>query len=261
MAETTRYLDWSFLYGATEVPFVPGTLAAGNDKRVEELQSGAKLAPDLAQVIGKKPWIKATLLDPSVISAWTIIGSTPASITGTWRTYLQNGGLGATYKSLSIASGVILPVQLSGGPNKAATLDVLAVACFVTGTGIAFGTSSATGGAVTKAYYPTTITVGSAVGNIVSVQNSWNYQVQDDDQLEPAYYYHNKYAMTGNVVVKDLAQITSARLEDGSTEAVTLLFTDANNAANTVTVSLGNCKIHAEISGGDGTISWSQLAA
>jgi hypothetical protein len=261
MAETTKYLDWSFLHASTEVPFVPGTLAAGNDKRVEELMSGRKLAPDLMQVTGKKPFIKATLLDPSICAAWTAIGSSPATITATWRTYLQDGGLGASYKSLVISKGILIPLQLSAGATKAATLDVMALAAFSTGTGITFGTSSATGGAVAKAYYPTTITVGSAVGNIVSVQNSWNYAVQDDDQLEPSYYYYDKYAMTGNAVVKDLAQITSARLEDGSTESVTLLFTDANNGANTVTVTLGNCKIHAEINGDTGTISWSELAA
>lgn len=261
MAETTRYLDWSFKHGSTEVPFVPGSLAAGNDKRIEELMSGRKLAPDLYQVTGKKPFIKATLLDPSICTAWTIIGSSPATVTATFRNYLQNGGLGGVYKSLVISKGILVPLQLSAGVNKAATLDVMALAGFTTGTGITFGTSSATGGAVSKAYYPTTVTVGSAVGNIVSVQNSWNYSIQDDEQLEPDYYYYDKYAMTGNAVVKDLAQITSARLEDGSTEAVTLLFTDANNGANTITVSLSNCKIHAEVSGGEGTLSWSQIAA
>ena len=260
MPDVTRYLDWSLKLGETEVPFVAGSLAAGNDKRTEELQSGRKLAPDLIQVTGKKPFIKATILDPSVLTTWTAIGSEPAAVTATWRTYLQDGGLGASYKSILMAKGVIMPVQLSGSPTKAATLDILALAAFTTGSALTFGTTSATGGAVTKAFYPTTITVGSAVGKIVSVQNSWNYQVQDDDQLEPAYYYYDKYAMSGQAVVKDLAQVTAARLEDGSAEAVTLLFTDANGAT-TVTVSLGNCKIHAEISGGDGTLSWSQLSA
>ena len=223
--------------------------------------SGRKLAPDLYQITGKKPFIKATLLDPSILTAWTAIGTNPASITATWRNYLQNGGLGGVYKSVAISKGIFIPLQLSAGATKAATLDVLAIAAFTAGTGITFGTASATGGAVVKAYYPTTITVGSDVGKIVSVQNSWNYATQDDDQLEPGYYYYDKYAMTGNCVLKDLAQITSARLEDGSTEAVTLLFTDANNGANTITVSLGDCKIHAEMSGGEGTLSWSQIAA
>lgn len=262
MADITKYLDWSWKHGTTEIALVPGTLAAGNDKRTEELVSGKKLAPDLIQVTGKKPFLKATVLDPSVITAWTALGtSTVSTVTATWRSYESNGGLGATYKSCSVAQGVLVPLQLSASATKAATLDLVCYAAFNAGTGITFGTTSTAGGAVTAAYYPTSVTVGgTAVGNVVSVQHSWNYTVQDDDQLEPTYYYHDRYAHSGNAVVKDLSKVTSARLEDGSSETVVLLFTDANNTSATLSVNLGTCKVHAEISGDTGTISWSDLA-
>jgi hypothetical protein len=262
MAETTRYLDWSFMLGTSEAPFVPGSLAAGNDKRTEELMSGRKLTPELAQITGKRPWLKVSLLDPSLVTTWTVIGTTPASVTSTWRTYLQNGGLGTTYKSFSMAAGVLVPLQLSAGATKAATLDIMALSTFAGGTGMAAGTSSAAGVAVAKAYYPTSVSVGTAgtyIGNLISVQHSWNYAIQDDDQVEPSYYYYDSAPQSGSAVCKDLSKVTLGRLEDGSTEALAIVFTDANNTSNTVTVSVDHCKIHAEISGGEGTISWSQL--
>lgn len=264
MADINRYCEWSLKFGSTESPFEPGSLSAGNDARTEELQSGRKLRSELIQVIGKKPFIRASLTDPSLLTTWTAItsGGSIASVSGIWRAYESNGGLGAGYKSLVINQGIAIPVRLQAAANRHATLDALFIAAFSAGTGITFGTTTSAGATMAKAFYPTSVTVGgTALNNVMSIEHNWAYQAQDDEQLEPAYYFYDKAAESGQATVKDLAGVTSARLEDRSTESVVLVFTNANSTSETVTVTLGNCKINAEINSDAATISWNRLNA
>lgn len=256
MADIKRFTDWALLLGATSTPFQAGSLRAGNDMRLDDLQSGGDLNIHLRQVIGKRPFLRALLMDPSAVTAWTKIGTSPASVTGIWRAYEQDGGLGAGYKSVAMSKGIILPVRLSGSVDRHATMEVLAIAGFAVGTGVTVGSTSGSVATVSKAFYPTNIVVGGTTfAEVRSIDVEYQYAVQDDDQLEPGYYYYDRYALAGNAVVKDLAAVTAARLEDGASEAVTVLFTDANNGANTVSVSLGTCHVRASIDGPMATLA------
>jgi hypothetical protein len=264
MPETpiARYADFALLLASTSTPFEPGSLEVGNDKKTEDLKSGMALNIALQQIIGKKPFVKFTLLDPSLVTAWTKFGSgqTITSLTAIFQAYAADAGFAASYLSFALSKGIIVPVQLTGSVDKKATLDCIAHGLFATGTGFTVGTASGATAAITKAYYPTNIIIGAnTIVALKSINVNWQYGLQDDDQLEPTYYYYDLATMRGTAVVKDLAMVTAARLEDGSSETVTALFTDANNGANTITVSLGTCKIHASIKGGDATIDFTKI--
>jgi hypothetical protein len=263
MTDISRYADIALLFGAASVPFEPGSLEVFNDPRTEDIQSGNSLNISLRQVLGKRPGIKATLLDPSLVTAWAKFGAGAAitSITGVFQAYAKDGGLGTGHISYLMASGVIMPSALRASTANKATLEVIAHAHFSTGTAMTVGTSSGAAAAVTKAFYPTSITLGAgaAITQLKGVQANWKYQLQDDDALEPEYYYYDRYTMQGSATVKALAAATAARLEDGTTETVSILLTDANNASNTITINFGTCKVFATVKGDEATIEFAKL--
>jgi len=260
MADVTKYGDYGLDLNGAAAPFERGSLVVGNDVVTDRIRSGAAMTDDLIQVVVKQPMIRASLLDPSLVTAWAALGT--GGLKATFRAYEQNGGFGAGYKSYQLANGIIMPVSLQANVLQRATLEILAMGTFTTGTGMTVGTGSTTPADVTKAYYPTSITVGSdTITALTSVNANWQYGTQHDDQLEPSYYYYDNYTMQGNAMVKDVAMVTAARLEDGTSEAVTVLLTDANNGSNTVSVSLGTCKVFATVQGDMANIQFEKLAA
>jgi hypothetical protein len=257
MADTSKYMDYALSIEGTAAPFEPGSLSIGNDAVLDRIKSGLQLTDDLIQVIRKQPMIRATLLDPSLVTAWTELST---GVVATFRAYEQNGGLGSTYKKFTAANGVIMPVSLQAAVDRKAMLEVLCMAAFSAGTAIAIAATSGSPATVTKAYYPTSLTITSAITQLRNINVNWQYAVQNDDQLEPAYWYYDRYTMTGDAMVKDLDEVTAARLEDGSEESVTALLTDANNGSNTVSVPLGTCKVFATVQGDMARLSFEKLA-
>jgi hypothetical protein len=262
MADAVRYVPFALLLGSTPVGF--SELNLMNDARIDEIRSGASLQPDLLQVIGKRPALQATIFDPSLVTAWAEFGSgkTITQISGHWRALLQNGGPTGSWLSRAMAGGVVMPVSLNAPVDQKATLQILALAHFAAGSAVTHGTTSATAATVAKAFYPTSIVIGTdTVVAIRSLNINWNYGVLDDDQLEPAYYVYEQFGFTGSAQLKDLSKSTQARFEDGSAESVTVLLTDANSGANTVSIALGTCKVFTTISGNQMNVNFTKLAA
>jgi len=259
----TRSTPWALTLSGTSRPIEQESLRIFNEPTEDRLRSGGQIRDDLIQIVGKRPAIRAVLTDPTLVTAFQLFGAgkTYTSMAAVWQDYASNAGLAATYNSYTLANGILLPVSIQAGPREHAKIEVLGLGIMTAGVGFVIGTTSAASATNTAAYYPGSVTVGGAsIGNMVSIQHNWNYQVQDDDQLEPAYYYYDRAAETGTMVLKDLDKVTVARLEDGATEAVVLNFDDANSAG-TQAFSLGNCKVFIEIDGKNAQLTYERLAA
>jgi len=264
MADAVRYAPYALNLGGSPVGFEQMDLV--NDPQTDEIRSGATLHPNLIQVIGKRPGLSVTLLDPSDMTlAWQAYGSGESitSLQAFWRAAEQDGTWGGSYISRQSASGVIFPVSLTGSPDQKATLQAVALAHFAAGTAWTVGsTSQAEVTGLTKAFYPTNIIIGS--DTMVALRNinvQWNYTPEDDDQIEPAYYIYEQFTLNGTADVKDLSKVSEARFEDGTEEDVSVLFTDANNGSNTVSVDFGTCKVFGTITGGLGSFRFQKLAS
>ena len=256
MADIKRFADYGLEIQGSTQPFEPGSLNAGNDAVTDRIRSGQAMYDDLIQWVGKQPTLGATLLDPSVITDWT----KESGITACWRAFEENGGWGTGYKSIAFPKAVIYPMTLQGDQNTKATTEIEARAIFEAGSAATIGTASVSRPSVTAAYYPTSITIGGgAISALMSINVNWNWNVQNDEQVEPGYYYYASAEQTGQAQVKDLDEITAARLVDSSEETVVALFTDANNDSNTVSVDLGTCKVNAEVQGDMATINFEKI--
>jgi hypothetical protein len=237
--------------GSTSIPF-EGMRVRGEIFK-DLIQSGDVLRDDLIQVVGKRPTIEVGLLDPTIVTGWEIIksGGDHASINAHWLCYDDEGGLGSAYISLVNSLGRIHPVSLTASSRQKAIMQVRALLLFASGTAFTLGTSSGDRAAATKAFYPTSLTIGSAITALRDLTVNWDYTYQDDDALEPTYMYYDKFRMTGTATVRDLSEATKARIEDTQSSTVTALFTDANDGGNTASVALGTCRVQAEIDGRD----------
>lgn len=268
MPASTIYAPQALKFSGTpdvEVPFVPGSLDCSGGLQTEDLRSGNSLTPDVISVVGKRPFLRSTILDPSLLSAAQAVGSgeTVTSVVAAWRAYEQNGTLSSTYKSVTGAQGLLLPVTLNFSAQSRATLDVIFLAAFSSGTAFSVGTSAGTLATVSKAFYPTSLVVGGSltIDDIQSGQVSYNYQSIDDNSQEPEYYSVNSAAKTGSVVTQDLAAVTAARLEDGAVETCVLTLTNRESGGGTVVVNLGDCFVQATINGGEASIEFAELTA
>lgn len=260
MPDLARYKDHALIFDTESIPFEPGSLELLNDAKKENIFTGTSLKPDLIQVLVKKPGIRVTLLDPSLIPDWTVVPTDIATVVASWLAFEQDGGLGSTYETWTMTKGVIVPVTLNAAVDRKATLDVLCLATFDTGNAVTKDATAQVVAAVTKAYYPTSITVGGGeITQLININVNWDFQIQDDDQVEPDYYYYDARLIRGTAIIKDLAQVTAARLEDGATETVVILLTDANDSANTLSIDLAECKIFSTIKGDQGTIEFEQV--
>lgn len=257
MADITKYTDWALEIEETSVPFAKDSLAVGNRERRDILKSGGTLRPDLVQVIGKRPIISATLLDPSVVTDWTTYSAN--SVIAVWRAYAENGGLGAGYISLTSGQGILVPVSMSGAANRHVQTQIEAHCLYDTDVALALGTTSKATASIAKAYYPTNVVInpGAAetITQMVDFTVNWNWAISDDDQLEPEYIYYPTMEMTATFRVKKLGAVSIARLEELSTESVSVLCTDANDDGNTTTIDLGSCLLKTEIAGEDCVIT------
>lgn len=258
MAAIKRFADYALEVQGTSVPIEPGSLGVGNDAITDRIRSGQAMYDDLIQWVGKQPTLSATLLDPSVITDWT--SALTSGVKACWRAFEENGGWSSSYKSIAYPKAVVYPVKLSGEQNTKATTEIEARGIFDAGSAATVGTASVSRPTVAAAYYPTSITIGGgAISALMSINVNWNWDVQNDEQTEPGYYYYPAAEQTGQAQIKDLDEITAARLVDSSEETVVALFTDANNNTNTVSVDLGTCKVNAEVSGDMATVNFEKI--
>lgn len=260
MADSTIYAGQALKFGTTDVPFVEGSLAYGGDLSAEAISSGNALTPDMRVIVGKRPFIRATMLDPSQLTAAQNVPTDQASVTAVFRTYTQNGGPGATYKSVAGSLGLLLPVTLNFSARSRATLDAVFMAAFSAGTALTHGTSSDAAATIAKAYYPTSLVIGGdTVTDIQSGSVSWEYAVSDDNSQEPGYYVYRKTIRSGRIVSKDLSLASAVRTEDGVAQSTVLTLTDRGSGGGTISVNLGDCLVRASVSGDEVTIEFEEI--
>lgn len=260
MADSTIYAGQALLFDSTDVPFVEGSLSFDGGLNAEAIGSGNSLTPDLRVIVGKRPFIKATMLDPSQLTAAQTVPTDQASVKAVFRAYAENGGPGATYKSVTGSLGLLLPVSLSFAAQSRATLDMLFLAAFTTGTALTHGTASDAAATVAKAYYPTSlVSGGDTITDIQSGSVSWQYDVTDDNSQEPGYYVYRKTVRSCTFVSKDLSLASAARVEDGVVESVVLTLTNREAGGGTVSVNLGDCLVRASVSGDEVTLTCEEV--
>jgi len=244
-------------FGTSHVPIEPGSLALTSGHQWDELLSAGGLAPDLAIVRGKRLEIAASLLDPSLISAWTAYGATETitSVIMALRAFGERtAGFSTTYRKITSAQGVIIPVSLSGAPGRAAVLNVRILPLFSGGVALSEAATSITAPTISAAYYPTSITIGAnGIIEIVDLQVNWDYgpvRYVDNADFEPVTCYAGAYRRSFRATVGDAADATLAAIEDGLAATATALFTDAVGGSSTVSLALGTCRINASLVNG-----------
>lgn len=266
MADSNRWAAQALIFGGTsdtDVPFVPGSLQVGNTPGIEQLMSGNTLTPDIRQIVQKKPFISAKILDPSQLTAIAAVGSgeTITSVRGIYRVYDQNGGPGSTYISYSGAQGFLIPQTLSFSAQSRAVMDILFMAAFSGGTGLSRGTSSDAAATVSKSYYPTSLVLGGSttINDIQDGQVVWDYGIEDENEFEPSYYMYTKTVRTLTLTALNVDDVTAARLEDGVRETAVLTLTNRESGGGTVSINLGTALTFASIDGDRVSITCSEV--
>ena len=258
MAASNSYAAAGLKIGATNYPCEPDSISLNGDLTVDELMTAGDLKTSLAVVTKKRPTIECALFDVGAITALEDM-ATAGIIEAYWRQREKNGTFSAVYISAKFLTGIIFPVSLQGGPDRKAQLTVRAHGTFTAGTAFTIGSVSNTVPAVTKAFYPKHIVVGGdTVVNLADLNVAWEHDVQDDNQLEPAYYVTHAIGMSGTARILDLSKaITTGRLEDGTKEAtLTVVFEDRGSGGADVSVALGNAFVETRIEGAEATLSF-----
>lgn len=265
MSDIAKYVPFSLLLGSTPIPFDPNGLEINTENAYQEIEGGGTRSPGLRFSWKKRPFIRFRTTDLAAVASLAFqaygSGKTITAIKAVYRAMESYGGFGAGYKSYASALGALYPTAIQAGVDAPAAIDFTAVAAFATGSAITVGTDSAAAAAVAKAFAPKQIVIGtSTIVAIRSLSANWQHEVNDDDQYEPAYYYVPRFRFAGQALVKDLAEVTSGRLEDGSSETVSLVFEARVGTNADLTLSLGTCHVQASISGDQATLAFQSVA-
>lgn len=264
MAIATRYKfhGLSTAGSAVHVPIERGGLQVAINHIIERLESAAALKPDLVLNRGNRVELNAATFDPSFLAAWTPYGSalTYTSITAFWRAFEQNAGMSTTYISWASAQGILVPVSLVAQPNTKAVLNLRVIPLWATGTLFTIGASSNTAPTVAKAFYPTSIVVGSdTITAIESLQLDWAFDINFDDQYQPTYVFYDRARLTGRARLKDVSAATAARLVGKRETTLTTTLTDAGAGGGTLVNTLGACWTQATIAGDSMDLQFEQI--
>ena len=260
MADLKLFKPWSVNLGAVSSGF--RNARVGGDNLIDSVRSDGATYTDLVQQMQKRPVFSCELLDPSLITSFQAIGAgeTYTSLSAIWRAISDEAGPAGSYLSFSAALAAIMPVSLQAPFGSIATLEVQAMIRFNGGVGYVIGTSSGTQATVAKAFRASSLAIGSdTVLQIQSAAVQWQHNTIQEELLEPDHYGYDSLDLSGSAQLSDLALVNIARLEDGSTETVTLTLTDLNDGGNTVAISFGSCDVKAEISGKTANITWTKL--
>jgi len=259
MAASDSYAVAGLKIGATNHPCEPDSITLNGDLTVDELRTAGELKTSLAVVTKKRPQIEAGLFNVGALTALDTIASA-GPVQAFWRQREKDATFAAAYLSAKFTKGIIFPVSLTGGPDRKALLTVRALGSFVAGTAYTIAAETNTVPAVTLAYYPKHIIVGAdTILNLAELSVNWEHDVQDDNQLEPAYYVVHGIAMTGTARILDIASaLNTSRLQNGVKETtLDIVFEDRGPATGPdVTVSLGNAFVETRIEGNEATVSF-----
>ena len=262
MADLKKYVPWAVEFGTTSVPFTNLTLL--NENLEEEVRSDGAVYPELVATLRKNPVVRMTLLDPSMVTDFQAVGAgeTYTSIKLVWRAIAEEGGPSGAYISATIALGALFPVSLQSNFEGVATMDIECRIRYNAGTAITLGTDSATQSDTNVAYRASSLVIGSdTVTEIQSVSASYNYNLIQEEMLEPDHYGYDVVNLDGGAELSDISLVDIDRLQDGAEETVTLTLTDLETPANTTQVSFGNSFVKAQITGRTASFSWRKLTA
>lgn len=262
MADLKKYQPWALLLGAVSAPFE--NLQMGNDNLQNILRSDGTLYPQLDQIFQKKVMISGTCQDPSLITEWQAVeaGETFEQVSAHWRAITQEGGPSGAYFSGAMSKAVLFPVSLNAPFDDMAKTEFMCIGRFDAGTALTIGVAAATQCDLNAAYRPSSVVIGSdTVLNIMSAQANWNYNLVQEEKLEPDHYGYDLIDLTGTAEIPDLSLVDIDRLQNMNEETVTLTLEDINNASNTVVISFGNCSVKANVSGRSATFNWTKLVS
>jgi len=260
MADLGKYVPWALLLGTTSVPF--RNLSVLNENLEEAVSSDGALYPELIAVLQGRPMIRATLLDPSLVTDFQAVGAleTYTQVKVVWRAVTEQGGPSGGYISVTIALGALFPLSMTSDFEGIATTDIECRARFAAGTALTIGTDSASRSDTNVAYRASSLVLGSdTVTKIQNVTVNWNWGVIQEEMLEPDHYGYDTVNQEGSAELSDISLIDEGRLEDGGEETVTLTLADLVTPASTVAFSFGTSFVKATFSGRTAAFTWRKL--
>jgi len=263
MSDATAYTESAFKLGSTVIPHVGGSLSTNVEKTQEFLRSGGKINHDISIVYEKKPIIKASIYDISLlddIDHYGSVGDTYNQVSAHWRVYECGGLLGTAYHSIASDLGVLLPNSLSASLNTAATLELTANMLHTAGTAFVIGTVVQLPSVITKTFTPDTVVIGSDTIDMNSCNVNWNYgEAFADGRFEPECLYWKTSEKSGDIKIWNLNKIDAARM-NGTEQSITLNFREAQEGATgSYALNLGTCFIEAEVTDSMGTVTFTKL--
>jgi len=263
MADADAFTESAFKLGAAAIPHVGGTLSTNVEKTQEFLRSGGKINHDISLVYEKKPIIKASIYDISLLDDIDHYGSggdTYTQVSAHWRKYECGGLLGVDYYSIASSLGVLMPNSLSASLNTAATLELTANMLHTAGVAFVIGTVVQLPPIITKTYVPDTAVIGGTIIDMHSCNVNWNYgEAFADGRLNPECLYWKTSEQSGDIKLWNLDEFTAAKF-NGTAQTVVLNFREAQEGAvGTYVLNLGSCFIEADITDSMGTITFNKL--
>lgn len=263
MADKNVYKVYSFALGDTEVCFDPSSAQDSlHDDQKEDIYSGAITRQSVVET-RKVPAIRATVYDPTVVTAPQLFGAgeTYTGVSLCRRALDETGdAFGTTYKTSTLAQGLLLPMSLKGDGTRRATLEVLALGLYSGSSALTVGSGAVTLPSPVSYYLSGVSLGGSPLLHPSKCDVNWQYQLRySPNEVEPSEAWTETMDMDGSVTVLDMAGFTAANLA-GATAALVLTFTK-HGAADTHQLSLGNCHINAVTNGEELTINFRKLNA
>jgi hypothetical protein len=265
MPDVPAYATAGLMLGATNEPIVPDTLRLNGDITTDQLRTGNELQTSLIVATKHMPSIGCELYNIGALAAMDKFAAaeTITLVQAAWRARAEDADLGSGYLSAKFASGVVFPVSVKGGPERAATLEIKALGHFSGGNAWTLGTDAVAAPAVTSAYYPKHIIVGAdTIVHLLDAQVNFEHEIEGLPEFRPTLYYAKTIAKQGSARIRDLSKaITAARLEAGVKETtLTLVFEDRGPAAGAdVSFALGNCYVTSEVQGDEATLSFQSV--
>lgn len=259
---TAIWKPWRLVIGGTAYPFAVSDLSLGNDLKKEELQLAGHTKLTAQVVHSRMPFIRVTMTDPTAFTDW----DGDSSATAIFRAIDEDDTYGSTYKSFAFSKAVIVPRRLRAELGSGARMELDIFGLFDSGVAYTVGTTSGVAATFDHTYIPKQLVLGSntlAAGVLQSANIDWDWgDIITAGTPEPEWMAYDKKVISGEFRVRDLAEATAARLDDGGKETVcTPTFEDIFGAGADLSFTMGKVFVDVGTNEGDVVIKTQQVEA
>lgn len=217
MASVKRFVPWGATINGASIPIMKDSLQISSQLNVELLAAAGGQVATFGATVTNTPGISFSTKAIDAIETAEAITSVVISM----RSYSDDGGMGSTYKSISVSRGLIVPQNISGSAGGSASKSITIIPTSSDGDSdpIVIGSTSVTLPSLAEAFTIGDVSFGTSVEEVSGIEVNYGYQIESNAGISgkpfPTYACVISQNASLAATTNDIGEATQTRINTG----------------------------------------------